>query len=67
MPRARKSKAREVLQESFDWIAKHGMFPEWRLGSGNYEDAVLSFAAAKWQSLSFLILSPRLINCGRPR
>jgi hypothetical protein len=31
---------REVYAESFDWIAKHGIFPEGGMGAGNYDEAV---------------------------
>ncbi len=35
---------KEVFEQSFDWIAKHGIFPEGTMGSGNYEDACVSLA-----------------------
>jgi hypothetical protein len=37
---------REVFEESFDWIAKHGIFEEGRMGSGRYEEAICSLAPA---------------------
>jgi hypothetical protein len=37
---------KEVFEESFDWIARHEIFPEGQLGSGNYEEAVCSLAPA---------------------
>src|SRR6185312_13748461 len=37
---------REVFEESFEWIARHGIFEEGRMGSGRYEDAVCSLAPA---------------------
>ena len=37
--------SREVFEQSFDWIGKHGIFPEGRMGSGNYDEATISFAA----------------------
>jgi ABC-type nitrate/sulfonate/bicarbonate transport system substrate-binding protein len=37
--------SREVFQQSFDWIEKHGIFSEGRMGSGNYDQATISFAA----------------------
>ncbi|HYM02436.1 MAG TPA: hypothetical protein VET85_05770 [Stellaceae bacterium] len=37
---------REVFEESFDWIAKHGIFPEGQMGSGSYEEAVCSLVPA---------------------
>ncbi|HEX3883104.1 MAG TPA: hypothetical protein VHW66_10635 [Stellaceae bacterium] len=33
---------REVYAESFDWIAKHGIFPEGGMGAGNYDEAVFA-------------------------
>jgi ABC-type nitrate/sulfonate/bicarbonate transport system substrate-binding protein len=36
---------KEVFEESFEWIARHGIFPEGRMGAGIYEDAVCSLAA----------------------
>ncbi|MGA8870703.1 MAG: hypothetical protein WB460_06185 [Candidatus Acidiferrales bacterium] len=35
---------KEVFEESFRWIAEHEIFPEGEMGSGRYEDAVLSLA-----------------------
>ena len=35
---------REAFEESFDWIAKHNIFPEGEMGAGRYEDAVISLA-----------------------
>jgi hypothetical protein len=37
--------SREVFEQSFDWIEKHGIFPEGRMGSGDYDQATISFAA----------------------
>jgi hypothetical protein len=37
--------SREVFQQSFDWIEKHGIFPEGQMGSGDYDKATVSFAA----------------------
>jgi hypothetical protein len=37
---------KEVFEESFGWIAAHGIFPEGGMGTGNYEAAVISTAAA---------------------
>jgi hypothetical protein len=34
-----------VFEQSFDWIGKHGIFSEGRMGSGNYDQATISFAA----------------------
>src|SRR3954468_10465590 len=34
--------SREVFQQSFDWIEKHGIFSEGRMGSGNYDQATIS-------------------------
>jgi len=36
---------KEVFEESFAWIAGHGIFPEGGMGGGVYEDAVCSLAA----------------------
>ena len=36
---------KEVFEESFEWIARHGIFPEGQMGAGVYEDAVCSLAA----------------------
>jgi hypothetical protein len=36
---------KDVFEESFEWIAQHGIFPQGQMGSGNYEEAVVSLAA----------------------
>ena len=36
---------KEVFEESFDWIARHQIFPEGQMGAGVYEEAVCSLAA----------------------
>ena len=33
---------KEVYEESFEWIAAHGIFPEGTMGSGQYEKATLT-------------------------
>lgn len=33
---------RQVFEESFEWIAAHGIFPDGKMGSGKYEEAVVS-------------------------
>ncbi|HUA18942.1 MAG TPA: hypothetical protein VMB25_09365 [Bryobacteraceae bacterium] len=33
---------KEVYEESFQWIARHHIFPEGRMGSGSYEQAVVT-------------------------
>ena len=33
---------REVFEESFDWIARHEIFPDGGMGSGKYEEAACS-------------------------
>ena len=33
---------KEVYEESFAWIAEHGIFPEDEMGAGRYEDAILA-------------------------
>ncbi|KQY98180.1 hypothetical protein ASD45_19650 [Pseudolabrys sp. Root1462] len=35
---------KEVYEESFEWIAAHGIFPEGGMGNGQYEKATLSLA-----------------------
>jgi ABC-type nitrate/sulfonate/bicarbonate transport system substrate-binding protein len=35
----------EVFDQSFEWIAQHGIFAEGRMGSGDYHSATISFAA----------------------
>lgn len=37
--------SREVFEESFNWIARHEIFSEGRMGSGDYDQATISFAA----------------------
>jgi hypothetical protein len=34
--------SKQVFEESFQWIAEHGIFPEGEMGSGCYEEAVIS-------------------------
>ena len=36
---------KDVFEESFEWIAQHGIFPQGQMGAGNYEAAVVSLAA----------------------
>jgi hypothetical protein len=36
--------SRETYEQSFDWIARHEIFGDGRMGSGRYEDAVVSVA-----------------------
>jgi ABC-type nitrate/sulfonate/bicarbonate transport system substrate-binding protein len=38
---------KEVYDESFEWIARHEIFPEGRMGSGDYDQATVSFASAQ--------------------
>ena len=35
---------KEVYEESFEWIAAHGIFPEGKMGNGQYERATVSLA-----------------------
>ena len=35
---------KEVYEESFEWIAAHGIFPDGKMGSGKYEQATLSLS-----------------------
>jgi hypothetical protein len=37
---------KEVFEESTDWIASHHIFPEGGMGSGRYEDAIVSLNPA---------------------
>src|SRR5262249_17831044 len=37
--------SREAYAQSFDWIAQHEIFGEGRMGSGDYDQAIVSFAA----------------------
>jgi ABC-type nitrate/sulfonate/bicarbonate transport system substrate-binding protein len=34
--------SREMFEQSFDWIARHEIFPEGRMGSGDYDKATIS-------------------------
>ena len=36
---------KEVFEESFEWIARHQIFPEGTMGAGKYESAVVSLPA----------------------
>jgi hypothetical protein len=38
--------SKEVFEESFRWIARHAIFPEGQMGSGNYEQAAVSLCEA---------------------
>jgi len=37
--------SRESYEKSFDWIARHEIFADGRMGSGDYDKAVVSFAS----------------------
>lgn len=37
--------SREAYQQSFDWIERHGIFAEGRMGAGNYDQATVSLTA----------------------
>jgi ABC-type nitrate/sulfonate/bicarbonate transport system substrate-binding protein len=37
--------SRQVFEESFDWIAKHKIFADGGMGSGDYDSSTISFAA----------------------
>jgi len=39
--------SRETYAEAFEWIASHEIFGEGRMGAGDYEKAVVSFAAGR--------------------
>jgi len=36
---------KEVFEQSFEWIAQHGIFPEGTMGAGKYEDACVSLGS----------------------
>lgn len=36
---------KELFEESFDWIARHAIFPEGQMGAGCYENACVSLAS----------------------
>ena len=36
---------KEVYEESFAWIAAHGIFPDGEMGAGIYENAILPVSA----------------------
>jgi ABC-type nitrate/sulfonate/bicarbonate transport system substrate-binding protein len=36
---------KQVFEDSFAWIAEHGLFAAGSMGSGSYEDSVISFVA----------------------
>jgi len=38
---------KEVFEESFEWIASHHIFPEGKMGPGDYEQAIISLMPAK--------------------
>jgi hypothetical protein len=38
---------RDVFEESFRWIEERGIFPEGGMGSGKYEESILTLAAAE--------------------
>jgi hypothetical protein len=37
--------SKDVFEQSFEWITKHGIFEAFEMGSGNYEQAVISLTA----------------------
>jgi hypothetical protein len=37
--------SRQAFEQSFDWIARHEIFADGRMGSGDYDTATVSFAA----------------------
>lgn len=39
--------SKEVFDQSFEWIAKHEIFPKDRMGSGDYDEATVSFAGQR--------------------
>jgi ABC-type nitrate/sulfonate/bicarbonate transport system substrate-binding protein len=39
------SYSKQVFEESFDWIAKHKIFADGAMGSGDYDRSTISFAA----------------------
>lgn len=43
-PHFRLQDTKEVFDQSFEWIARHGIFPAGEMGAGRYEEAVVSLA-----------------------
>jgi hypothetical protein len=39
------SYTREVFEQSFEWIGRHDIFPDGKMGSGDYDRSTVSFAA----------------------
>jgi hypothetical protein len=37
---------REVFEQSFEWIGQHHIFPDGKMGPGDYDRATISFAQA---------------------
>ena len=37
--------SKEVFEQSFDWIAEHEIFAEGRMGAGDYDRSIVTFAA----------------------
>ena len=35
---------REVFEQSFEWIGRHGIFPDGKMGAGDYDRSTISFA-----------------------
>lgn len=35
--------SREIYEQSFDWIAKHGIFKDGTMGEGTYDKATVAF------------------------
>ena len=35
---------KEIYEESFEWIARHRIFPEGQMGAGRYEEAAVSLS-----------------------
>jgi hypothetical protein len=38
------SYSKEIFEQSFEWIARHGIFAEGRMGAGDYDKAAVSYA-----------------------
>ena len=38
--------SRQAYEQSFDWIARHEIFAEGRMGSGDYDKATVSFVSS---------------------
>jgi hypothetical protein len=42
--------SREMYEQSFEWIEKHGIFDAGKMGDGSYEKATVGFGALRFRS-----------------